>query len=233
VSLCSVEVAARNNAEWCDIVCATHANPGVFATDAWTAPRRSPEYYPDAITLDPNVTGRSLLSRVDAGTGCSVKDSFAALDLTPDGFHVLFEAEWICGAPARVSGPGDATRWRVVESVPEFATWTKAWSESGGSPSPFQPELLAHPDVVVLADSATRITAGAILNRSAGVVGLTNLFTNTGDRDAAWTEAVIATSERFGDRPIVGYEAGDDLAAAWRVGFASLGPLRVWINDGL
>jgi hypothetical protein len=233
VSPCSVEVAARNNAEWCDIVCATHANPGVFATDAWTAPRRSPQYYPDAVTLDRFAASADLLSRVDAGAGCSIKDSFAGLDLAPEGFRVLFDAEWICRTPARVPAPSDATRWRVVESTPDFVAWTDAWSESGGSPSPLRPELLAQPDVVVIADATTHITAGAILNRNAGVVGLSNLFTNAANRDEAWNEAVIAASARFGDQPIVGYEAEDDLAAAQRVGFVSIGPLRVWINDGL
>ena len=121
--------AARNNAEWCDIVCGAHGIPGRFEPDAWVAPTRTPRYYPDAVTLDPEAVARSILGRIDTSSpGCSVKDSFAALDLGPFGFEVMLEAEWIYReAPRRrIAGPRDL-RWAAIETADELVAWEAAW----------------------------------------------------------------------------------------------------------
>ncbi|MFI5590838.1 hypothetical protein ACIA5G_37725 [Amycolatopsis sp. NPDC051758] len=84
--------AVAENAAWCALV----AGGGRFGPRAWTSPRRTPQYYPDAVTLDPRATVSDVLPFVDGSAGCSVKDSFATLELP--GFSVLFEATWIgCG----------------------------------------------------------------------------------------------------------------------------------------
>jgi hypothetical protein len=57
--------------------------------------RRSPSLYPDAVTLREHASAHDLLPRIDSSPGCSVKDSFASVDLSADGFRLLFEAEWI------------------------------------------------------------------------------------------------------------------------------------------
>jgi hypothetical protein len=72
-----VAVAARNNAEWCDVVTRSHGARGRFDDDAWACPVRTPPHYPDAVILVPDVDEPSLLARVDVSSpGCSVKDSF-------------------------------------------------------------------------------------------------------------------------------------------------------------
>jgi hypothetical protein len=224
-----VAVAARNNAEWCDLVCRAHDVLGAFGRDAWTTARRSPQYYPDAVTLDPRATGAAILDRVDASAGCSVKDSFATLDLGPHGFRILFEAEWV-GRGARPASTHDAAGWHEVEDARELIEWQTAGGS--GAPSPIRPELLRDPNVVVLAGHRDRrVTAGAILNRGAGVIGLSNLFADAAGLDSAWNAAIGAATDRFPGVAIVGYESGDELAAAHRCGFVSLGALRVWTND--
>ena len=87
--------AAANNAAWCDLVARTHGSQTAFGADAWTSASRTPPLYPDAVTLGRKADGRDVLSRVDASPGCSVKDSFASLDLSEDGFHVLLDGLWI------------------------------------------------------------------------------------------------------------------------------------------
>ena len=57
MSLPTVAAAARNNAEWCDTVCRVNGCAGRFGGDAWTTARRSPQYYPDAVTLARTATG--------------------------------------------------------------------------------------------------------------------------------------------------------------------------------
>ena len=102
-----VAAAARNNADWCDAVCRGHGIRGRFEPECWTSPRRTPERYPDAVTLVAGVAPALILSRIDAGEGCSVKDSFDDVDLGRAGFRQLFRAEWI----ARLEAPPPAESW--------------------------------------------------------------------------------------------------------------------------
>ena len=94
-----VTVTARNNADWCDIVAWSHGMGGTFEINAWTCSARTPPLYPDAVTLIRNVDVGSLVARIDATGGCSIKDSFVDLDLAPHGFELLFEAEWVQRSP--------------------------------------------------------------------------------------------------------------------------------------
>lgn len=180
---------------------------------------RSPPYYPDAVTLDETVRADDVLRAVDASAGCSVKDSFAALDLAPAGFRVLFEAEWMGRAPTA----GRATRWRAVRTADEL----RAFAAAHGVGDVFRPELLDDPRVTVLARlDGDEVVAGAIANRTDGVVGLSNVF-----GDDPWPEAVAAVSARYPGLPLVGYESAADLDAARAAGFVTVGPLRVWLRE--
>lgn len=240
--------AARNNAAWCDAVCRSHGLPGTFGADAWTSPRRTPPLYPDAVTLGPDgVSAAALVAAVDTGSpGCSVKDSFAALDLGPEGFRVLFEAQWIhrpAGAPVTASGP--PLEWSEVAGAGELRQWEAAWAD-GEPPGLFRPDLLAGGTVFLAGragsddggtaggtraagGSTGRIVAGAVAHRTGDVVGVSNLFARDGaSAGSAWAGVLTAVAARRPDLPVVGYESGDDLDAALRAGFTTLGPLRVW-----
>jgi hypothetical protein len=229
-----VRIAARNNSEWCDIVCRLHGQAGTYHDGGWTVPRRSPPLYPDAITLDPAASIDAILAAIDTSPGCSLKDSFACLDLASEGFHVLFEAQWICreaDAPSPEAPAG--TRWERVRDPAVLRRWERAWNQYE-IPIPaglFHPSLLDEDAVIVMAGNQDEaIVAGAIANRSATVASVTNVFSAVGDLDAAWRGSVAAVAAHVGDLPLVGYERGDDLEVAQRYGFALLGPLRVWMN---
>ncbi|HWS38783.1 MAG TPA: hypothetical protein VN408_39350 [Actinoplanes sp.] len=105
--------AVRENAAWVDLVCRGRGLPTAFTPERWHTTRRSPPFYPDAETLRPGVTAAVVLAGVDTGPGCSVKDSFADLDLAPLGFTVLFSATWIW----RPAGPGsEPVTWWATRS---------------------------------------------------------------------------------------------------------------------
>jgi hypothetical protein len=87
--------AARNNAAWCDAFCRRHGVVGRFDPECWSSAARTPPLYPDAVTLVPGVDPAVLLARVDTRDGCSIKDSFADLELEAHGFAPLFPAEWV------------------------------------------------------------------------------------------------------------------------------------------
>lgn len=220
--------AARNNAEWCDAVCRTHGLEPAFAADAWTSRRRTPPHHPDAVTLRPDVSVDDLLSRIDASPGCSIKDSFASLDLQPFGFRVLFEGRWIArsGLP---SPAGDAElRWSVVRTPETFGAWEAA--ARGDDPTVvLRPELLGSESVVLVAGTVDdRVVAGAALNRSAAVVGISNFFTTTQRAARVWRSCIGFVDSLFEGATIVGYVPSPTSVD----GFDAHGPLRVWILDG-
>ncbi|MFI9275929.1 hypothetical protein ACIGXM_35330 [Kitasatospora sp. NPDC052896] len=227
-----VRAGAHNNAAWCAAMSRSHGLAGEFGAQAWAAPVRTPRYYPDAVTLLPGADPAALVARIDtAAPGASVKDSFADLDLTGAGFQVLFEAQWIhrpAGAPAVASDLG----WDVAGDPDALLAWALAWDGGDGSADLFRPELLDDPDTYLLAGRSAdgRVVAGAVASRGDHVVGVSNVFARDGGPDAAWPVVLDAVRHLFPTLPVVGYEHGDDLAAAVRHGFEPVGPLRVWLH---
>ncbi|MFJ8015959.1 hypothetical protein [Streptomyces sp. NPDC096339] len=226
--------AVLNNALFCHAVCRAHGLPADFDDESlWLSTSRTPPLYPDAVTLGPGAPEEGLLRRMDTDSpGCSVKDSFADLDLEGDGFEVLFDAQWIhrpAGAPT-AGAPSSGLEWSEVAGGGELALWEAAWDgeESTGL---FRPVLLGEEIAFLAGRRDGRIVAGAALNLAAGVVGVSNLFAHDdADTDAAWTGALAAAAARWPGRDVVGYESGDDLATAVRHGFTPIGPLRVWLR---
>ncbi|WP_407078087.1 hypothetical protein [Streptomyces sp. NPDC126499] len=212
-------------------MCRAHGLPGAFGPRAWTNPRRTPLYYPDAVTLSEDARAADVLAGIDrTAPGASVKDSHARLDLAAEGFRPLFEAQWIARPAGRPVPPITAGN-RPVRTPAELAAWALAWSGGDADEAAlFRPELLDDPATTIVATYTAdgRVVAGAVLTDSAGVTGVSNLFA-TGDvpLSSAWAAALATASP---DRPVVGYESGDDLTAALAEGFETVGPLTVWLD---
>lgn len=226
-----VRAAARNNAEWCHAFSRTHGIAGRFNAAFWSSPVRTPPYYPDAVTLRPNIAVEHLLAGIDVGEGATVKDSFARLDLGAAGFRPLFRAEWVVRQPAmgRCMAPRG---WSALTTEAQLRRWEASWGEVPGGSGFFRPALLKDETIAVLAGyDGDRIVAGAIANRSANVIGLSNVFDTVGDLDSAWAAGAAAAATLWGDLPTVGYDSGDALHAAHDAGFESIGELVVWINE--
>jgi hypothetical protein len=135
-----VRTASRNNAEWCDIVCRLHGQAGTYHDGGWTVPKRSPPLYPDAVTVDPAASIDVILAAIDTSPGCSLKDSFACLNLVSKGFHVFFEAQWICreaDAPSAETPAG--MHWERVRDPAVLRRWERAWNQYDIPPGLFHP----------------------------------------------------------------------------------------------
>jgi hypothetical protein len=222
-----LDAAVRNNADWCDAVCSAHGLCTDRDSAAWSSPSRAPMFYPDAVTLRPRLRAEHVLDRIDTAPGCSVKDSFADMDLSMAGFRVLFDAHWIA-APAPA---GRDDRWEVMRDPQRLHEWERAWADGGEPSGLFRPGLLEHADVEFIATRRHgQIVAGAVLNRSATVVGLSNVFSAAEDVGRTWAGAIAAAAGFHPGLPIVGYERGHALAAALEQGFQTIGPLRVWLR---
>jgi len=224
----ALDAAVRDNAAWCDLVCSAAGVPTRTEPQLWTAVRRSPPLHPDAVTLAPGASPELVLSRIDRGPGCSVKDSFRDLELGPSGFRVLVDGTWIWHPAPIGRGAADrrATvgRWAVV-GPGDHPAWLAARAEPAGLPLP----ALVHPSVRVVADrDAAGIRAGAVLTVGPDGVGIGNLFVRRGDRAGAWPAVVRTAAGLAPGRPLFGWETGADLAAARAAGFRPVGQLRVW-----
>jgi hypothetical protein len=235
-----LEQAARDNAEWCEAVSRSHGVRSRFTADAWLAATRTPPSYPDAVTLRSSAD-RTVLGKIDTSPGCSVKDSFAALDLSSDGFEVLIDARWIFRPPelerfgVREGGSrssADGIVWSALE--PEDLDDWSALHHAGadGAEPVFRPSLLAEPGVVLLrADLDDSLVAGAVLSHTGAVVGISNVVATPGTADdALWRGLTEQVSGRFPGLAMVGYESGADLMAPLDAGFTELGDLRVWVR---
>ncbi|MFE7595912.1 hypothetical protein [Streptomyces sp. NPDC057494] len=223
--------AVRNNAEWCQAMCRAHGLTGTFGPRAWTSAARTPLYYPDAVTLTEDAEAKDVLEGIDrSGPAASVKDSYARVDLAAEGFRLLFEAQWIA-RPAGAPAPAATGDWRPVRTPEELAAWALAWSgDDAEDAALFRPELLADPATTIVAGYGDdgRILGGGVLSASTRVTGVSNLFaTEDTDPSVTWAGVLAAAPA---DRPVVGYESGDDLPPALAAGFGTIGPLRVWLG---
>ena len=233
--------AVFNNAQWCNAVCRAHGSAGEFRESIWLHPGKVPPFYPNLITLDAKSadTQLAVLQAMAADglpSGWAVKDSFAALDLEPQGFLNVAEAQWICRTG--LSSPEfdlSGLTSDLVKTSEELIEWESAWR---GVPKEqviesviFPPALLDDQNIVFIrVHKEGQLIAGAIANQTDQVVGLSNLFAAEESQASYWAIIVSAIEEQFPSLPIVGYEADDELEIAQSLGFETLGPLRVWIK---
>lgn len=205
----TLDSAVANNVAWCSVVGAgaTGTTTGIWRTDREPWP-----LFPDVVTIRPGVAAEDVVAALGDRPACSVKDSFADVDLTPHGFRVLFSGAWI-GAPAVAASSGSSriddeaglARWRTAAELPQV----------------LPTRLLEDPAVHVLAGPA----CGAIANVTGSVVGVSNVF-----GDGVWDQLPDVVTGHAPGRAVVGYEHGEDLDAALAAGFTALGPVRVWLR---
>ena len=227
------EIAALNNAEWCAAIWRSHGLPVETAQGLWFCPSPTPRYYPNVVTVDPladpagQVRFITDLWRGAPDLDLSVKDSFARLELSSAGLRPLFDARWLWRDATSAAAEDDGLlAWRRISDGEGLARWERAWRGDDLEPERiFRPRLLQSEHTAVLAgfDAAGDMRAGGVAYDAAGVLGVTNIF---GSRKRFLR--ALGALELGG--PVVTYEAGEDLAAAQRNGFALLGPLRVWVR---
>jgi hypothetical protein len=230
---------ALNSVHWYDAIFRSHGLSGEVADGMWTSRDRPPPYYSNAVTVTPSGVAANVATlrglRDVLSAAWSVKDSFSVLELAPLGFEPLFDAEWIWLDAGEAPQGRDGGTWQAVTTEADLERWEAAWRENG-SPAEsrvFVPAILANPTIALFAAyRAGAILAGCAANRSVDAVGFSNFFVADGDEDVAAAGAVSAVARFGAGLPVVGYQAGESLARVVRLGFRTVGPLRIWVTDG-
>ena len=238
-----VELAVFNNARWYEAMFAAHGLACESDGRVWLSHRTPPPFHSNLVVLSPATSQKDVeayvaeLGKQPRPAGWSVKDSYACLDLSCLGFSQLFQAEWLWRDPLHASTREEVSglAWTQVAAAAELMEWEAAWSGDARNDAQvrrtrqFPEQLLASPDHAFFAGRIDgRVVAGGIANRSAGVVGLSNVFSPQDISEAVWNALARCTSTAFPDAPLVGYEHGTDLQIARGVGFLPIGALRVW-----
>jgi hypothetical protein len=221
-------LAADASRRWYDTVFALHGGRPVVADGLWTC-ADPPPWHSAAITLTPGLAlglGLALGSvagRLAEAHGGGVADAFADLDLTPLGYHVLFEATWV-HRPAPQAEPPPDPGWARVETSRDLAEWSRRHDYDGV----FTDAVLGHPDLAVLAHrepGTVDLDGGVVLHRTPSAVGVSNLWGAPG-----WDEVRALAAARHPGLALVGYEHGADLEGALAAGWSGVGTHRVWVR---
>jgi hypothetical protein len=203
-------------------VCFAHGTVGRFLVHTWVNAEPVPRFYPNVVTLtagEADVTEQRQAVRILLKSNLpgrwAVKDSFKTLDIARLGFEVLQEANWI-----RKPHPRAAT---MVSGL----SWERAKPGGEGFPA----SLFSDDNFAMFSGRRSgAVVAGATFYRSDGVVGLSNVVAESDDEPAVWHDLAILAASTFPGLPLVGYESGDELAAAKRAGFEIGDPLRIWVR---
>src|SRR3954447_3253672 len=231
------EICVLNSLHWYQAIFRTHGLSAASADGLWSSPDEVPPYYSNAMTLvpspvEPQIAAlRHLESTLDRPW--SVKDSFATLDLASLGFEALFDAEWIWRDPTPATQTNaDDVAWRRVTTEPVLAEWERGWRDNG-SPTArpvFLPALLADPSIALFgAYRGDSLVGGCAANVSSEAVGFSNYFAAEGAAESIIAGALAAVGKFGAGLPVVGFEGGEGLDRARRIGFRPVGPLRVWL----
>lgn len=178
-----------------------------------------PRFYPNVVTLQ---SGKAVLAeqrdaidllvKSNLPGRWSVKDSFRTLDLSRQGFELLFEARWIRNAMPLPSPSSDIV-------------WQRETKGAAGLP-------FGDPDFAMFTGRrGFQAVAGGMLYRAEGVVGLTNVVADAADAPAVWRSLALLAVQTFPRLPLVGYESGRELEAAEAAGFERGDKLRVWVRS--
>ncbi len=218
--------AIANNARWCELVGAAHGLRGVWRDQAWWSTGDMPPFYPNVVTLQPDIPPGWFDTIAHAlPNSCGCKDSFADLDLSQFGFHVGFSAEWYGLTDLSILPPADAKVF-TVSSAGELVRWVEAWGETPVGQSIFTRDLIQTNAQFLYTRQGGAIEAGLVAYRSDGVVGISNAFGEFG----AIVQCVRAAMLYAGEQPVVGYGSTQERLAMSTVGFAGLGQLMVWLR---
>lgn len=147
----------------------------------WGLHTVAPLYYPELITTGRTTTEEDIREILKFDHIGSVKDSFAALQLEPFGFRMLFGAEWICHPPINKQ-ECEPQQWSLIRTEEEFERWPKMTGLEKSIPF----DLLGNQAIKIFYMDHPDGFTGFIANVAADVVGISNVYSSGMDGAYLW-----------------------------------------------
>jgi len=221
-----------NNAAWIDMALTALGIGGEFTSVLWHNTNDMPPVFPNADILGgteaQQLAAIEELVQARARRVVAVKDAWARLDLTPMGFEVLFEAQWLYRDPQLLPPSASDLQVERVTSAEGLRDFALACNGPDISVEVYSPALLNNPDVVWLVGKQNdNLVAGVTSVRAQGLNGINNLF---GATEAQQTQMLRAAVNAFPDLPACGYEGAESIPPYIPLGFQTVGPLKVWLR---
>ncbi|NKB98622.1 MAG: hypothetical protein GKR90_09060 [Pseudomonadales bacterium] len=224
-----VQLAIQNNLDWYQEECAAHGVKNTRSTTTWHTLEKMPPFHSNLIH-DGDELPADIVAALDRSVppGWGIKEPRGVLDLTDQGFDLLFEAKWFVREPHALTKPAASTpaggaRW--VQSDAEFADWIDSWGETPDDEVVFRTRFWNAPRVHFLQTAEN--DGGLACNISPACVGITNPW---GD-PLAINRCIRAIIERFPTYAIVGYDHMPNIDALADLNFYSTGPLAIWLRS--
>ncbi|MCG9651075.1 phosphoenolpyruvate synthase [Vibrio brasiliensis] len=217
--------AINNNLIWCQTVAKLHQINGEQRQAYWQASATMPTFFPNLVTLKPQLTSEAIIADLPKQGTFFIKDSFAQLDLESAQFIKLFDAMWYCASQlANLTKSDTETKVTAVTDAESLKQWEQLW-RGEESFEPVYPE-------VFLDDSAIGFLFAENDDKLAGIsyffngqsVGIYNLW----GEQTLFAELIAYISTLYPETPIVGYGDEDELCQLQPLGFEPLAPLSVW-----
>lgn len=223
-----LHIAVEDNIAWCSRVCSAHGSNETTSSRAWVNLAISPPFYPNIITRKKGVQNEvaELAHKVREANQprkWGIKDSFADLILTEQGFERILAGHWYGGTVSS----GESVGWKIVTSPAELHLWERAWGSPDGTI--FRSALPEdHRINFWFKGEFGAIESGFISFDTGFSLGLSNWFSLKSHSFAQMGVLKAAGSASQG-LPIVCWST-DDLSGE-EIGLAKLGPLQVWISQ--
>jgi hypothetical protein len=218
-----------NNAAWIHEAMNALGMAGEFTPILWQNFHDMPAIFPNADTLGgteaEQLSAIKSLAKAREGKLVAVKDAWARLDLAPLGFEPLFEAQWLYreAKPLEKISNISFEHITTAEGLREFAA-----ACNGDELTYVYTPALLQPDIVwIVVREEGKLIGGVTCFSAEGLNGINNLFA----RDKALEEALIREAvNAFPDLPSCDYTGEDSIAPYLKLGFETVGKLRVWLR---
>ena len=209
--------------------------------DIWYSISKVPPFNSNLVTRSASWQPEEIFKSIDQASieekwkTWSIKDSFNVLDLKPQGFEKLFDAQWLYLEAGKFL-PTENTSvlsYVLVRNEMELQQWREFWSKSneGANAVPiYRNAIMGDKNLSFMLgmNKVHEVVSIFLLNRTDDVVGISNFYAP--GTLLYWSDAIKYIQHRWGPIDIVGYERKALLDELQVIGVEAVGDLSVWLK---
>jgi hypothetical protein len=210
---------------WYDAIFSMHGIATALEGGIWWALDQPPRWHSAAKTIERTAPKQGVVLAVEQFEHCSVADSFGSVDLSDEGFDLLFEANWLHHRPLPEASSALPKGWSKLRTQEELERWNAEHDTS----DVLLPSILRDQSFEILSHCEDGVLiGGAVLHDWGGqAIGMSNEWVVPG-RELDVEALLACVSNLHEGRAVVGYAGGYALDLHVAAGFSRLGPHLIW-----